>query len=80
MKRTFTQDERDIVFDLWKRGAGFSDIGRVIDAKPGSIFTILREHGGIQPEKRLKCLRTCYATLLRCFNLAQPSLATGLHN
>ena len=52
MKRTFTQDERDIVFDLWKRGAGFSDIGRVIDAKPGSIFTILREHGGIQPEKR----------------------------
>jgi len=52
MKRTFTQDERDIVFDLWKRGAGFSDIGRVIDAKPGSIFTILREHGGIQPDKR----------------------------
>ena len=52
MKRTFTQDERDIVFDLWKQGAGFSDIGRVIDAKPGSIFTILREHGGIQPEKR----------------------------
>tara|TARA_R110000868_G_scaffold125077_2_gene330601 strand:+ start:32260 stop:32802 length:543 start_codon:yes stop_codon:yes gene_type:complete len=52
MIRTFTQDERDIVFDLWKQGAGFSDIGRVIDAKPGSIFTILREHGGIKPEKR----------------------------
>ena len=54
MKRTFTQDERDIVFDLWKQGAGFSDIGRVIDAKPGSIFTILREHGGIQPDKRTR--------------------------
>jgi hypothetical protein len=52
MKRTFTQDERDVVFDLWRQGAGFSDIGRVMDAKPGSIFTILREHGGIQPEKR----------------------------
>ncbi len=52
MKRTFTDEERDCVFDLWKQGAGFSDIGRVIDAKPGSIFTILREHGGIQPEKR----------------------------
>ena len=52
MKRTFTQDGRNIVFDLWKRGTGFSDIGRVIDAKPGSIFTILREHGGIQPDKR----------------------------
>lgn len=51
-KRTFTQQERDIVFDLWKQGAGFSDIARVIDAKPGSIFTILRECGGIKPEKR----------------------------
>ncbi|MFT5710881.1 MAG: hypothetical protein ACI8QT_001581 [Halioglobus sp.] len=51
MKRTFTQDERDIVFDLWKQGAEFSGIGRVIDAKSGSIFTILRGHGGIQPEK-----------------------------
>lgn len=57
MKRTFTQDERDIVFDLWKQGAGFSDIGRVIDAKPGSIFTILREHGGIKPEKRKRSIQ-----------------------
>jgi hypothetical protein len=45
MKRTYTKEERDLVFDLWKRGAGFSEIGRVLDAKPGSIFTILREHG-----------------------------------
>lgn len=33
MKRTFTDEERNCVFDLWKQGAGFSDIGRVIDAK-----------------------------------------------
>jgi len=52
MKRTYTLEERDIVFDLWKQGAGFSDIARVLDAKPGSIFTILREHGGIKPDKR----------------------------
>jgi len=52
MKRTFTEEERICVFNLWKQGAGFSDIGRVINAKPGSVFTILREHGGIQPEKR----------------------------
>lgn len=52
MKRTYTQQERDLVFDLWKQGAGFSDISRVLDAKPGSIFTILRDHGGIKPEKR----------------------------
>jgi len=57
MKRTFTQDERDHVFKLWKKGDGFSDIGRVINAKPGSIFTILREHGGIQPAKRKRSIR-----------------------
>jgi IS30 family transposase len=42
LKRAFTTDEGNLVFDLWKDGAGFSDIGRVIEAKPGSIFTILR--------------------------------------
>ena len=31
MKRTFTQDERNIVFDLWKQEAGFSDIGHLTD-------------------------------------------------
>lgn len=52
MKRTYSPEERDLVFDLWKRGTGFSDIARVLDAKPGSMFTILREHGGIKPKRR----------------------------
>lgn len=52
IKRTFTQDERTLVFDLGKQGAGFSDIGRIIEAKPGSVFTILREDGGIKPRPR----------------------------
>jgi len=52
LKRAFTQDERNLVFELWKEGAGFSDIGRVIEAKPGSAFTILRESGGIKPKPR----------------------------
>lgn len=51
-KRAFTQDERDLVFDLWKQGTGFSDIARIIDSKPGSIFSILRDHGGIKPKAR----------------------------
>lgn len=54
MKRTFTQDEKNLVFKLWKSGAGFSDIARVLDSKPGSIFSILREHGGIQPKARCR--------------------------
>jgi len=54
IKRTFTQEEKDLVYDLWKQGAGFSDIGRVIEAKPGSVFTILRETGGIKPRQRTR--------------------------
>jgi len=57
MKRTYTKEERDLVFDLWKQGAGFSDIARVIEAKPGSVFTILREHGGIKPEQRKRSVQ-----------------------
>lgn len=54
IKRTFTQEEKDLVYDLWKQGAGFSDIGRVIEAQPGSVFTILRETGGIKPRQRTR--------------------------
>ena len=53
-KRTFSQDERDLVFRLWKQGAGFSDIGRVLDAAPGTVFTALRESGGIKPKPRIR--------------------------
>ena len=51
MKRTFTKQEREFVFDSWKNGIGFSDIARSIDSKPGNIFTILRDTGGIKPSK-----------------------------
>ncbi|MGF1743321.1 helix-turn-helix domain-containing protein, partial [Vibrio profundum] len=51
-KRTFTQDEKDLVFRLWKQGTGFSDIGRILNAAPGTVFTVLRETGGIKPNPR----------------------------
>ncbi len=54
LKRTFTQEEKNLVYDLWKQGAGFSDIGRVIEAQPGSVFTILSETGGIKPRERTR--------------------------
>lgn len=52
MKRTFTAKEKAFVFDLWKRGTGFSEIARILDSKPGTIFTILRDTGGIKPSER----------------------------
>ena len=51
-KRTFTQGEKDLVFNLWKQGTGFSDIGKVLEAAPGTVFTALRESGGIKPSPR----------------------------
>ena len=51
-KRTFTQEEKDLVFNLWKQGSGFSDIGKVLKAAPGTVFTALRETGGIRPTPR----------------------------
>jgi hypothetical protein len=54
IKRTFTQVEKDLVYDLGKQGAGFSDIGRIIEVQPGSAFTILHETGGIKPRQRTR--------------------------
>ncbi|MFM5536075.1 IS30 family transposase [Aeromonas veronii] len=56
MKRTFTAKEKAFVFDLWKRGAGFSEIARILDSKPGTIFTMLRDTGGIKPSERRRAV------------------------
>lgn len=53
-KRTFTKDEKELIFNLWKQGSGFSDIGRILDAAPGTVFTVLRGSGGIKPEPRTR--------------------------
>lgn len=56
-KRTFTQDEKDLIFNLWKKGTGFSDIAKILEAAPGSVFTVLRESGGIKPSPRTRNTR-----------------------
>ncbi|HDL6964595.1 TPA: helix-turn-helix domain-containing protein, partial [Yersinia enterocolitica] len=56
MKRTFTAVEKRFVFDSWKNGIGFSDIAKILDSKPGTIFTILRDTGGIKPCERKRSL------------------------
>lgn len=52
MKRMFTAIEKGFVFDSWKNGIGFSAIAKSLDTKPGNIFTILRDSGGIKPPPR----------------------------
>lgn len=53
-KRTFTQEEKDLTFNLWKQGIGFSDIAKVLRAAPGTVFSALRESGGIKPKPRTR--------------------------
>ena len=57
MKRKFSPEEKDICWKLWRQGLGFSDIGRVINAKPGSVFTILKASGGYPPSKAIRSQR-----------------------
>jgi IS30 family transposase len=52
MKRLFTAQEREFIFDSWKMGIGFSEIANIMDSKPGTIFTVLRDTGGIKPRPR----------------------------
>ena len=56
MKRTFTAKEKAFVFDLWKLGTGFSDIAKILNSKPGTIFTMLRDTGGIKPTERRRAV------------------------
>lgn len=46
MKFTFTAKEKAFVFDLRKNGKGFSEIAKILDSKPRTIFTMLRGTGG----------------------------------
>lgn len=56
MKRTFATKEKAFVFDLWKSGTGFSEIAKSLDSKPGTIFTMLRDTGGIKPNERKRAV------------------------
>ena len=52
MRRTFTAQEKAFDFDLWKSGTGFSEIAEILDSQPRTIFTMLRDTGGIKPGAR----------------------------
>jgi len=44
-RRTLTKDEIYIISNLWKQGAGFSDIGRVLEVASSTVFTASCEGG-----------------------------------
>jgi IS30 family transposase len=40
------------VWERWRRGESFSEIGRAVDKAPGSIYGVLQLYGGITPRER----------------------------
>ena len=44
---------RERVWELWRQGKGYSEIACSVGKPPGSVFTILRENGGLG--YRVKC-------------------------
>lgn len=51
-RRGYPASERRELWERWKRGESISEIGRALDRAPGTIFTALRECGGIAPRER----------------------------
>ncbi|MBW9267911.1 MAG: helix-turn-helix domain-containing protein [Candidatus Thiodiazotropha sp. (ex. Lucinisca nassula)] len=49
-----SQDLKQEVWRRWRSGESLSDIARAVNSQPGSIFGILRLHGGISPAKRCR--------------------------
>lgn len=73
MRRTFTAEEKASVFELWKNGTGFSEIANILGSKPGTIFTMLRDTGGIKPHERKRAVAHLHCLSARRYELVcQP--------
>lgn len=48
----YTQEQRELMWDRWKKGDSLHTIGRLFDRGHSSIAGILSETGGIRPPKR----------------------------
>lgn len=47
-----TDEQKDILWQCWRKGDSLSHIGRVINKHPASVFGVLRLFGGIPPATR----------------------------
>ena len=41
-RKTFTEEELQQCWQLWRQGLGFSEIARELASKPGTIFGVIR--------------------------------------
>lgn len=53
-KRNFTDEQQNIIWNLWSQGKSLSEIGRQVNKHAGSIFCFMQRFGGIRPVKRIR--------------------------
>lgn len=63
------------VWQRWKKGESLSDIGRAVDKHPGSVFGLLKIHGGIHSSARR---RSRHALALKEREEISRGVAAGL--
>lgn len=49
-----TDSQKAELWDRWRNGEGYSDIGRALGKFPASVFGVLRLHGGYTPPQRVR--------------------------
>jgi hypothetical protein len=45
----FSAEEKETTWILWRQRVSFSEIGRLVNKEPGSVFGVIRLQGGITP-------------------------------
>lgn len=53
-RRGLSDTQKAELWDRWRNGEGYSDIGRALGKFPASIFGVLRLHGGYKPSHRVR--------------------------
>ena len=56
-QRGLSDTDQNDVWGRWRNGESLSDIGRAVGKHPGSVFGILRSHGGFTPPVRKRSAR-----------------------
>jgi IS30 family transposase len=70
----FSPEELRQIWTLWKEGQTYDFIGRAMDARMGTVYSVVREHGGLVPRERTRA--PCTLSLSEREEISR-SLASG---
>lgn len=70
----YTEEQKALMWDRWKKGESMGSIARLFDRHHPSIERIIREHGGIRPPERRRS--PCALTLAEREEISR-GIATG---